>query len=217
MKMYARPEEPGVSRTYIKFTETIPGRLISAMQPLGKCLVFGCGHSHLPHIVACLWKDAQVTAYDTDHQKIAEKQHSMRQLHPWPRNLDYTAEQPAQKFDTVLATNVLHENPAQLIDESMTFLIAGGMIGVMDYDMKGMPREDFFQRWVTTFEEQERKDLGDDRCYAMHTAFGLDDCITQMELRQVTMITANGGLQRERWPEKGTSHFIYAGRSTTEH
>ena len=173
----------------------------------GNILFFGCGLSHLPLLTANRFSRMNVIGYDTNHEKIEAMNMAPLQN---PR-VNYTSNSPNSLFEIVIAHNVLHANPEQLTEEALSYLKHGGFIGILDYDMKGIGREDFFNRWGNSGEERkEQTVLGDDKTYEIHTRFDLQTCINISERRGIKTKIAKGKMTSVGLVP--THHFIYIGR-----
>ncbi len=207
----------------------IPGLVLKELDnydPINNALVFGSGDSFFPVMVNRYLGNTQVTAYDKNQEKIQsikersnaigaiiEKTSSKR----FDEYFDviFTHTKPSFVFDFVFALAVLHENPNELIDEALSFLRLRGFIGVVDYDMKSMSYDEFYQRWgYIRIEQRERELLGDLESYRMHTSFGLDDCIQIMRNKGVDCLFSRAGLKSQNWSRAPlpTKHFVYLGK-----
>ena len=191
---------------------TIPGYFLDELSTragVQRILVFGCGISYLPDLIAQYYREAQITAYDTNRAKIELNKKSIL----LQKRVHYTTDRPSEKFDTVIAHAVLHENPELLTRAAVEFLKQGGHIGVMDYDMKGMKKDEFFSKWGNQSQERaERRRLGDDESYRMHTSFGLAECVKLMDTQGIEEVFSLGSLTGGTGVIKTTTHFIYIGR-----
>ena len=179
-----------------EFESFIPGRLLKNIDPsrVAQILEFGCGESSSPFVSARYFPDAQVTAYDTDKTKIDRmiNKQIVRDL----ELVRYTSQKPVELFDAVFAFSILHHNPEQLIDEALGFLSENGYIAIIDYDMKNISQNEFFQRWGhVDVEYQEKQSLGTEKAYQMHTSLGLEDYLNLLRERNVKPIFYEGGLE----------------------
>ncbi len=202
------------------YERTIPGKLFKQLrlsEKLRDILIFGCGYDPLPRFLAAYTRDfhidSSILGYDKDRVKIG--QHLDYERNEFP-NLSFSFEIPKRQFETVLAINVLHENPERLCEEVKDFTLPGGFIGVLDYDMKeySKSRVDFFQRWGRQIDEKtEREKIGNDEAFAMHTKFGLEDCIKIFNSLGTEKVASEGKIKRTvRGDVLPTEHFIYVGR-----
>jgi hypothetical protein len=191
----------------------------------GDVLILGCGLSALPECIAYNFPLCTVTGYDLDTEKIAQQEGILQRhleavlrspFHPPPSSLTgrvcFTAQRPAQQFSAVLSIAAFHEDPLAIVEETLHF--SQGLIGVLDYDMKGVPVDDFFQRWgFVRHEKRERAQLGDAESYQRHTRTGLDNCVNAFTARGVQTKVALGKLDATGvigfLP---TQHFLYVGR-----
>ncbi len=201
----------------------IPGRLTKELNKygMGSVLIFGCGRSPFAEVFATCYPNAQITAYDADEMKIQDRKRYSNCFHNRENKVNYTSERPFQEFDTVIAFASMHENPEEIADEIVDFMRQGSSVGVLDYDMKGISREDFFVKWGHNMhEKRERADLGDKETHRLHTSFGLEDCVRIMQERSIIKFMAEGdilnGYGRPFQLENGetkepTKHFLYAG------
>ncbi len=127
--------------------------------------------------------------------------------------VNFTSVKPAEKFDVVVSTAVFHENPEKILDEMFSLTNPGGLIGIIDYDMRGLPRAEFFNLWAGLSEKQERIRLGDEEVYREHTSFGLSDCLRLIGERANPILVA-GREQTKNWSRDGKSkYFMYVGQT----
>ena len=174
---------------------------------LSKILVFGTGNGRLTSFTSNYFPLATVIGYDLDREKIQSIENNRLPLDI----AEYTCKKPNPDFDIILAHAVLHHQPEKLTTEALSFL-PEGIIGVMDYDMAGLSREDFFSRWTNIDEEAERTKFGDDKTYRLHTSFGLEECVNLMKSKGVSPVFTLGNLNSQSTKDKKpTKHFIYIG------
>ena len=94
---------------------------------------FGCGTGRYTSQLSGIFPSSIVTGYDIDKKRIDEA----RRLYN-AENLNYTSQKPEQRFDSVVSSAVIHEDPEALIPEMVSFVKPGGLAGIVDYDMKGV-------------------------------------------------------------------------------
>ncbi|MBU1975938.1 MAG: class I SAM-dependent methyltransferase [Nanoarchaeota archaeon] len=218
---------------------TIPTRTFKRLDELrgniGTALVFGCGNSGFTRLVQRAFLEANVVGYDIDEDKIDHcngyarlgvdlrarfGRHIYRKENPIHIKLEgiqYTSERPDSKFDVVLALAVLHEMPEHLADDALSFLNKQGHMVVIDYDMKDMPWDDFFDCWgYSRAERAEEQSIGEQAAYDLHTQFGLEDCIAIMQQRNMRTVHAEPKIDsRYIGGPKPTQHFLYIGEKVT--
>ncbi|MFH1409154.1 MAG: hypothetical protein ABIH34_04565 [Nanoarchaeota archaeon] len=99
---------------------------------------------------------------------------------------------------------ILHHDPWALsLVHSM--MEKDGIIGVLDYDMKGISEEEFRRLFSTDKELLELKRIGFEEAKQLHTSMGLDDCLKEAE--KLGMET----IHQEQFPPK---FYIWLGRTT---
>jgi SAM-dependent methyltransferase len=193
-------------------------------------IAFGCGNSFLPVVLARIFPASNILGYDRNVEKLerlraylAERDyyahhHVLSSVMPFKDRLTLSHELPARRFDTAVSLAVFHEGPSQVIEEMLGLVKPGGLVAILDYDMKGMAADDFFRRWgYHRDEERERQELGDAGSYRLHTQVGLKECEREMSARGVRTLAALGK-QEATWFEgpEPTLHFIYLGRQERE-
>jgi len=206
-----------------QFEITIPGKLIKELnkQNLGSMLIFGCGESPLAELLSLCYQNVKITAYDVDKKKIQNRKST--NIIAYPNNIgevNYVVEKPSQKFDAVIGLAVMHENPEEIADEIIGFMKQTGLVGIIDYDMKGISSEDFLLRWGhSVYERREKEKLGDELTHTLHTRFGLEDCIRIMQQRGINQLISEGNIRNNKFSKSlgHTKHFIYGGKINQQH
>ncbi len=197
------------------FTEISPAaKMLNALSKIQKyareILVFGCGTDPLPRYVEVFFPGALVTAYDIDPKKIilAEKIAQRKRIN----NLLYTSQKPLKQFEIVLVSYVLHHNPEELGKEATSFITQEGLIGILDYDMKNLPRETFFRNWGKIPEERtELEKIGFNEAFRLHTTFGLEDCRNLMTKLDINYLDSQGRI-KTLWNNFESTNFYFIGR-----
>lgn len=185
---------------------------ISKIQKHNNVLVFGCGTDSLPIFIRRFCPDTKVTAYDIDAAKIAKSKQQAASL-GIDELLIHTYERPAVQFEVVLASHVLHHGPVELATEALSFVMPDGLIGIIDYDMKGYSKKDFLVRWGRIKDERtELEKIGHDESFRIHTSFSLDDCYKLMQTAGVMPLNYQGNLAGISGRNLPTIHFYYVGR-----
>ena len=202
------------------FPEGISNRLVRAIQSTKPVdiLVFGCGMSPLPRLLTYQFPTLNVLGYDYNRDKIqnaiayAERfQHLLLQRNVEVLIPSFTSQRPNREFDVVTAVSAVHENPEEMIREMVELTAPSGTIAVLDYDMKGMPADDFFSRWGLTYLERiELEAIGRQEAHRLHTSFGLEDCVSIMQKNHVKMRYTEGRTEAI-FGEPPTLHFLYVG------
>lgn len=196
--------------------KTVCGKMLDVLSSYHapkEILVFGCGTGGLAKLLRGWFGEARVTGYDIDELKIEKAIDKLGC--DFDSQLEFTTQRPCSgQFDTAVVGHVLHHGVKKLSDEVLNYVRLGGAIGVMDYDMVGMDRDDFFKRWgVLKDEQRELKKIGYDAAYKLHTSFGLDDCVRLMHERGIRRLGYQGkieiiGRKRDFLPNM---NFYYVG------
>jgi hypothetical protein len=190
-------------------------REISKNVPLHDILIFGCGDSSLPRLSYHKLNPQLLIAYDINKVKIDNKNGRIKTNPDYQSlNIKFTHEKPKEKYDLVLSVAVFHENPEQISREMIELTKKGGLIGLIDYDMKNMERTDFFNRWGHyTKEKDELNQIGENESYKIHTTSGLKDCEKIMKQKGITKKFSKGNLDTTWFNgPKPTKHFLYLGK-----
>ncbi|MFA7708065.1 MAG: class I SAM-dependent methyltransferase [Candidatus Pacearchaeota archaeon] len=152
-------------------------------------LDFGCGDGKGSLVQAKFCKNSFVIGYDSDLEKIqlANKEQKVSSLTnvSFQDSLrefifgysDENSEcQYANIFDSATANFVFHENPL-IIKEIHPYLKRDGKIIVLDYNLKGISKREFYKKFCLDNERKIMKLEGFDECYKKHTKFDITDCI----------------------------------------
>ena len=72
---------------------------------------------------------------------------------------------------------MFHENP-RIFREINNVLTRNGKICVLDYNMKGISKRDFYKRFNFDNEKKAIENEGFENSYKKHTKFDLADCVS---------------------------------------
>lgn len=142
-------------------------------------LDLGCGDGLRTEFLANRFSATKFLGVDEDKNiiKLALRRNRFRLY-----NLEFTTDYPQSEDFNYGNNNTAtlhfswHEDPL-LLNETHKQLIKGGTVVIVDYDMKNISKQDFFNRFNTDRELLEIKRLGINECYNRHTINGLQECI----------------------------------------
>ncbi len=133
--------------------------------PTGKIVDFGCGDGSLTKSMRYITK-SPITGYDP-HLHLRKP--SFKSL------ADFTDIKPNDKFDVATLIFSLHHDPLNIPSDLVSVLNPDAYVCMLDYDMKGISKENFERVWWSKREKWELEVLGFDKCYNMHTSFSAKD------------------------------------------
>lgn len=144
-----------------------------------KHLDFGCGSGITTSFLAEATPNSQVIGYDIDQEKIKFAQQFNRS-----RNLNFTDSLEFLKqnqFDSISLNFVYHEIDPDTLKQVSELLKPNGKIIVIDYQMKGLSKDEFVKNFNTATEKKEIQDHGLDKIWQDHTQKNVDDCSTDLK------------------------------------
>tara|TARA_Y100000034_G_scaffold124635_1_gene173076 strand:+ start:121 stop:756 length:636 start_codon:yes stop_codon:yes gene_type:complete len=184
---------------------------IAQHRDIREALVFGCGTDDLPIFLSRWYPQVQVTAYDIDNAKILQAAEKAREFSN-NGSLTHTSQRPTSQFNVVLVNHVLHHGPEELSEEAISFIKPQGLIGVIDYDMKGYDRNRFFDCWGQILDEKkELAIIGHEEAHRIHTFFGLEECVKLMEEKDIKPVIYEGKITMQG-PKLPVTSFYYIGQ-----
>ncbi len=191
---------------------------LARMGPFESTLIFGSGLSPLSFCAYDILNLKKMLVYDKDSRKMAFMEEDKRyteEIRGEKLNITFSDRKPSEKFNLTLTTSTIHEDPYNILKEIVNLTESKGIIGVIDYDMKNVLREDFFKRWgFHSDEKAELEILGEHGSWKMHTRSGLEDCINISESLGVKTVFSSGNVGC--WIYHGelpTKHFVYIGKN----
>jgi len=156
------------------YWQLIPILLQSVRQHIGRRhLDFGCGKGLITSWLASRHPSTEIIAYDPNRTDIEFARNSWR-----VNNVKYTHEAPevGEGFDSASLTFVLHEMGAeQALSEVLPKMLPEGRLILVDYDIKGVPKDQFARMFILDSEREELQKIGMESAYKMHTRAGLED------------------------------------------
>ncbi|MFH1648991.1 MAG: class I SAM-dependent methyltransferase [Candidatus Woesearchaeota archaeon] len=174
-------------------------------------LVYAIGYASIARFVGSIFKESNVTGFDIDSDVVAYHEGRWHGF----GSVQYTAKPPSGKFDVVFGLAALGAQPDVRAAEMVGFLKPGGIVGVLDYDMRGMDESDFLRRWGWQGpEKQELQELGPRKSWELHTVTSIGTVREIMAGLGIVELVAEGGLA-QRWPpniKNPTIHLLYVGK-----
>ena len=179
-----------------------------------KVLTFGCGKDLTTEAINSAYFlflsntiegiNPEIVGYDKDTNAIEHQKRTSNS------RITYTAERPERTFDHVMCISVLHHGLEEILPDALDLVKPRGLFCVIDYDCKGIEKENFRKLWTAPQEKRELEELGEEECHRMHTALGLRDYILALEAAGLETLFAEGELISMMGT--GNTHLAYIGR-----
>ncbi len=149
---------------------------------------FGCGEGWSANYIAHYSRDNRVIGFDPDGKKIelARKRFQLSGAY-------FTDELESLRrlqISSISSEFVLHEAGDRILDVCHSFI--PGIVVIVDYDMKGLRKPDFFRLFDFEREQKALREEGIEPAFAKHTKFGLCDCIREAEIRGFRTLRSQG-------------------------
>jgi 2-polyprenyl-3-methyl-5-hydroxy-6-metoxy-1,4-benzoquinol methylase len=167
----------------------------------GKTLDFGCGDGIFTNCLNDISPFSDIVGYD--HCERVVKNALLRKVNG---NMTFSSSREIlipEKYDSVVSTFVSHENDSDIFLDMYDVLKKDGSLCVLDYNLKGVGREEFSRIFASDIEVAEIESMGFNEAWRIHTAKGLDECV--MDAERVGFETISSQVL-------GDNYFLWVGK-----
>lgn len=138
---------------------------------------FGCGDGFSTYICSRSKTNSLIVGYDsnTEKIKIAKDTFEEGSRLTFTNSLDFFTKNPPNSAG---ANFVFHED-TNILGEIYSLLPPGGKACILDYNLKGLSKQDFLERFCLDNELKVLAKEGVELCHQKHTRYGVIDCVEQ--------------------------------------